>query len=181
MSKLPPDALERLSQRNIHRDKVDFNELPVWVRNVAAMNVLLGVPFQKGCKKYNRSTKTLKEYKSSVAYKAWEEELKAKAVDPEFIAQSLLKSSTLNVTLEYLAAYEKAISSGDYKEVAKMSQDLLDRGGITKKKEVNDQRVVVKLDLGGMSLEAPTIEASYEEVEEDEDYVMVSVEEYEDE
>lgn len=166
-------ALERVSQNVRHNQKTEFSQLPVWVRNVAAMNVLLGVSFADGCKKFNRSTATLQNYKDSQAYKEWEAELKDKAADPEFMAQALLKSSTLNVTLEYLAAYEKAIQSGDYKEVAKISQDLLDRGGVVKKKEVKDQRVVVKLDLGGSDINAPVIEASYEVVddeEEEEDY-----------
>lgn len=161
---------ERLNAVKHPTKREEFSELPVWVRNVAAMHYMLGTPFADGCKKFGKSEHSLRNYKTSPAWKEWVAEMEEKASDPTHVASSTIRASMLNVTLEYLAAYEKAIASGDYKEVAKISQDLLDRGGITKKKEVSDARVVVKLDLGGTSLEAPVIEATYEEVVQDEAY-----------
>ena len=146
-------------------DFIEYKSLPTWVRTACVMVEILGVSRAEAAKRCGKSGSTLnKYYQSSPAVHAWAKELQDMAYDPQKMAQMMLNSNSLGVSVEYFAAYEKAIEAGDYSQVARISQDLLDRAGVTKKKEKSDDKVHVTLHIAGGSIDVPEISASYEEV-----------------
>jgi len=150
----------------------EFIKLPAWVRTAITMHVVLGHSWAVVSKRTGRNPSTLKEYVKSPAVKEWLAQLEEFAVNPIAMAEATLKANALDISMEYMLAYEKAIESNDYNSVAKISQDLLDRVGITKKRDHKDTpEVKVTLNIGSdASIEVPEISASFEEVVEDADF-----------
>lgn len=150
---------------------LEWKELPSWVRICVAMQYVGGHSWAEVSKRTGRSAGTLSNWrKNSPAVKEWIKELKEATLDANFMARAVFESSSYQVSLEYFAIYEKAIAAGDYKEAARMSQDMLDRAGVVKKKDKVDQgKITVTLNLGSASLEPAAIEADFTVIEEDED------------
>lgn len=150
--------------------RTEFKDLPTWVRSAIAMHELVGLSWADACKRCGKSAAAMKEYQKSPALQAWTEELREYATDPKFMAEKVLEASVLGVTLDYLGAYEKAVESGDYNAISKMSQDLLDRFGIVRKKDQGKpESLKIELVLGGggmAMLEPPKVTATHEEIPE---------------
>lgn len=163
-----PKRLRTYGQRK-PVEMVEFQDLPAWVRTVAAMHDLLGMSWEEAAKRCGRAGGSASQYNKSPAFQRWREELKTVANDPIKMAEYILKASAASVTVDYFAAYEKANEAGDFNAVSKMSQDLLDRIGITRKKDNSGSgNIKIELTLGGgmAALEPPRIVATHEEVEE---------------
>lgn len=156
----------------------EYAELPTWVRTATAMVTLGGYTQTEAAKRCGKGQGTLSAYmRTSPAVKVWIEELKEASLDPQFMAEVAFKASAYGISLEYLAVYEKAIEASDFNAAAKISQDMLDRAGVTKKREKPDAgQLQVTLNIaGGGGIDIPQITASYEEVQDtdDDDYETV--------
>lgn len=170
------DGTEIVIPQREPKDFVEYKDLPTWVRTALVMVEILGVSQKEAAKRCGKSGATLSNYVTrSPAAKAWAEELKKMTVDSQKMAQLVINSNSLGVSLEYFASYEKAIEAGDYAQVARISQDLLDRAGVTKKKEKSDDKIHVTLNIaGGGGIDVPEVTASYEEVVLDDEEFDVS-------
>lgn len=148
----------------------EFKDLPTWVRVAAVMHDVIGLTWAEAAQRCGKKNGgSLQQYASrSPAFKKWREELKTVSEDPIRISEIVLRSTALNITADYLAAYEKAVEVGDYNAVAKMSQDIYDRLGIVRKKEQKQEfKIELSLGSGGVSLlEPPKVEATHEEIAE---------------
>jgi hypothetical protein len=162
--KLTPEQIAKLNSYPRPHEKTEFSELPAWVRAAAPMHELLGMPWEDVMEKFGKQPTAIKRYRASPAYKQWKEELEAAALDPKTMAEMTLKASTLGVTLEYLAAFEKSVSAGDFNSTAKMAQDLLDRMGVVKKQPKNDGPRSIVVNLGSATFEIPMGDSSVKEI-----------------
>ena len=170
------DGTEVVIPQREPQDFVQYKDLPTWVRTAIVMVEILGMTRTEAAKRCGKAQKTLSGYiNKSPAAQAWATELRGMTADPQKMAQMVINSNSLGVSLEYFAAYEKAVEAGDYSSVAKISQDLLDRAGVTKKKEKNDEKIHVTLNIAGsQGIDIPEISASYEEVTLDDEEFNVS-------
>lgn len=153
-----------------HSERTEFSDLPVWVRTAISMHDLLGMSWREVCEKVGKSPHTLDNYKKAPAVKQWRAELAEISEDPKAMAEMLMKAHGLSITLEYLSAFEKAISSGDYKETGIMARDLLDRVGIQKKAPKQELPTSIHITYSGRpghSFEPLAVEAEWETVEEE--------------
>lgn len=164
--KLTPEQAAKLNSYPKPHEKTEFSELPAWVRAAAPMHELLGLPWEEVMKRFGKGETAIKRYRGSPAYKKWKEELEATSLDPKMMAELTLKASTLGVTLEYLAAFEKAVEAGDYQVTAKLAQDLLDRQGIVKKTPKQDGPRSIIVNLGSASFEIPMGDSAVEDIPE---------------
>lgn len=169
-----PDGTKvTIHQRN-PQDFKEYKDLPTWVRTAIVMCEITGLSRAEAAKRCGKAASTLGiYYTKSPAAKAWIAELQDIKVDPLKMSEMIFKSNSLGVSLEYFATYEKAIEAGDYQTAAKISQDLLDRAGVTKKKEKSNEKIQVTLNIAG-SLDVPEISASYDEVVLEDDEFDVS-------
>ena len=147
-------------------DFKDYKDLPVWVRTACAFVFLNGMTQKEAARRCGKAAGTLGGYiNHSPAVQDWIQKLKSASTDPVKMAEWAIQGNALGVSMEYYAAYEKAIDANDYKEVARMSQDFLDRAGVTRKKDTKDDgKITVTLNIAG-GLDVPTVTASYDEVE----------------
>lgn len=147
--------------------KEEPRDLPTWARAALTRMVLYGDSFEDAAAVFNRKPKTLQHYSSSPAGQKWRASLTDATNDPAKMAEMTLGTSALGVTLEYLAALEQARVAGDYHEVGVMSRDILDRIGIERKKDpAQDKPASIVINLNGVSLEVPTVKASFDLIEE---------------
>lgn len=151
---ISPELRARLATYPAPSEKTEFEQLPTWVRTACAMHELMGLTWEAVHKRTGKNPAAIKRYRSSPAYQEWREELKKAASDPRMMAEIMLKSSALGVTVEYLAAFEKSIDASDYQTTGKMAQDLLDRIGVTRKASKEATPTIV-VNLGSTSLEIP--------------------------
>lgn len=161
-------AILKRIRRKEPEDAVEYSDLPAWVRSGVTMVDVLGITQAAAAKRLGKNITTFNQYlRKSPAVARWRLEIAEVSNDPKAMAEMTLKANSLNVTLDYFAAYEKAIDAGDYATVAKVSQDLLDRVGITKKKDVTDApKMNVVLHIGGGGgIDIPEVSATYEEIE----------------
>lgn len=154
--------------RKLPKERTEYSDLPTWVRTAAAMKYVLGMTWKQVADKVGKSPSTVDAYKRSPAFKRWREELKDAAQDPKTMAEYALKASAMGVTMEYLAAFQKAIDASDYEATGKMARDLLDRVGVTKKKDTQSSQPSLHITIAGGAADAPAIEADYEIVEDEE-------------
>lgn len=155
--------------RKTPQERTEFSDLPTWVRAAAAMKYVLGMTWKEVASRVGKSPSTVDAYKRSPAFKKWREELYDVSEDPRAMAEFALRSSAMGVTMEYLAAFQKAIDASDYEATAKMAKDLLDRIGINKKERKKQTQPTLHITIGGGGVEVPAIEAEWEEVDEDVD------------
>lgn len=159
---LTPEKIAQLDAYPKPKDKQEFSELPAWVRAAAPMHELLGMPWEDVMKRFGKSETAIKRYRSSPAYKKWKVELEEASLDPKAMAEITLKASTLGVTVDYLAAFEKSIEAGDYQATGKMAQDILDRVGLVKKQPKTEGARSLIINLGSASFEIPMGESTAE-------------------
>jgi hypothetical protein len=164
--KMTPEQLVKLDSYPKPHEKEEFSELPAWVRAAAPMHELLGLPWEDVMKRFGKAEGAIKRYRASPAYKKWKEELEATSLDPKAMAEMTLRASTLGVTLEYLAAFEKSVEAGDYQITAKLAQDLLDRQGIVRKTPKAEGPRSIIVNLGSASFEIPMGESKAEDIPE---------------
>lgn len=142
----------------------EVSDLLPWVKAAITRVCVSGETIDEAAAAYGKKGGTLRNYYYSPAGVKWRAGLREFTDDPVRMAESLLRATTLGVTLEYLGALEAAKSAGDYKEIGVMSRDLLDRQGVEKKRGGDDSKkpTTIVLNLGaGFTLEAPTVKASY--------------------
>lgn len=132
----------------------DLSKIPRWVKTALVFVEVSGETIDAAAKRFGKKGNTLKRYNKSPAVKEWRASLREAADDPVVLANAVLKGHATNVVAEYLVALEQAIAATDYSEVARMSKDILDRIGITAKKE---QRSVPSISI--------TIEGAAEVIE----------------
>lgn len=149
--------------RKMPDERVEFTDLPTWARTAAAYHDLLGMSWREAAGKVGKKPGTLDAYKTSPAFKRWRSELQEAALDSQTMAEMVLKAHAAGITVEYLAAYQKAIEVGDYNAVAKISQDLLDRANVTKKSAPKTQTPAITINLDSRSLEIPLGDSEVEE------------------
>jgi len=151
---------------------VNFNDLPTWVRIAAAMHDLMGMTWKEAAKRCGKKEAgSISHWNKSPAFQEWREEVRGVSLDPRQVVERIISASIAGVALDYHAAYEKAVEVGDYKEVAKMSQDLLDRFGIVRKKDEGKKEAIkLEISLGNAGtvslLEPPRIESTYDTIQE---------------
>lgn len=145
------------------REYEDPADLPRWAKMALVEHVMLGENLETAAKHRGKSRSQLQKYSSSPAGKKWKAEITKIADDPVKLAEMMIRSSIHSVTAEYLAALDTAIQAGDYKEVGVMSRDMLDRMGVTKKKDdVREQKTAIVINLQTTSLDVPTIRSTYQ-------------------
>lgn len=156
--------LARMDQygRREAEERTEFADLPTWTRTAAAFHDLLGLSWREAAAKVGKKPGTLDYYKASPAFRRWRAELQEAALDSQVMAEMVLKAHAAGITVEYLAAYQKAIEVGDYNAVAKISQDLLDRANVTKKSAPKTQAPAITINLDSRTLEIPLGDSSVE-------------------
>ena len=172
-----PEEVKRW--RKEAKEYLTFQELPAWVRSAIAGVIVCGYTIQDAEKKYGKSG--LGKYMNhSPGAQEWIQELKEQSKDPKAMAEAAFVYDAHNIAIEYQAAYQKCIAANDYAMTAKMSQDMLDRAGVTKKKEQGELgKISVQLNFGGDTealLNPPMLKATYETLDEedDEDYEILT-------
>lgn len=158
-----------------HPAKLEPNDLPRWARLALARHVTLGESLKDAAKQFGRSERTLQNSAYSPAGRKWMAMVEAAAEDPLRMATALLQASTMQVTMEYLQAFQQAIDAQDYREVGVMARDVLDRMGMTKKDKGSGgaAKPTIVINLGsGVNLDAPMVESSYEATVEEADWSL---------
>ena len=150
------------------RQKEDISELPRWVKTALVLWKVDGNSYNEAAKRFNRTGGTLSEYANSPAGKKWLASLEAFVEDPVAMAKAYLSANALSVTLERFIFLQAAIDAGDYVQGDKIARDLQDRMGVVAKK-TDAGAISVKINLGGVPLEVPMIEAEWEEVKGEDD------------
>ena len=171
----PPEAttkaaiLARLDKYNVKTpaERTELSDLPQWVKTAAVYKEIMGASWEEAASRFKRKGSTLEKYNRSPAYQKWRESLRDVAEDPKMMAEAVLKSSALGVTVEVFAAFQAAIDANDYKETGVIGRDLLDRIGVTKKSDKNvAQAQTIVVNLGSNSLEIPLGDSRVQSVEE---------------
>ncbi len=150
------------------KDRENISDLPRWVKTALVMKVVDGATYKEAAGRFGKTGRTLSEYAKSPAAKKWIEELLEFVEDPIAMAKAYLSANALSITLERFVFLEAAMAAGDYKEGDRIARDLQDRMGIVAKKEKDAGAIKLTLNLGSASLEAPTVEAEWEEMDDDE-------------
>lgn len=152
-------------------ERTEITDLPRWVRTALVQHITLDWPLERCARHYGKKVSTLQKYACSPAAKQWKAELTKFADDPKAMAEATLKASAMQITLDYMKAYQSAMDAGDYKEVGVVSRDILDRIGMVKKdtSKGGQQRSIIHINLGqGVSLDVPFVETSFEGIVEGE-------------
>lgn len=151
-------------RRERHEPAQVATELPRWVKLALADKVIFAWTIEQAAKKYGKSMSSLSKYHSSPAGRKWMEDIRKCGDDPQQVATALLQASVIGVTKNYLWALDTAKDSEDYREVAAMSRDILDRFGMRKDRKLEEKGGSVVINLGGISLEAPRVEVDFREI-----------------
>lgn len=167
----PTKGVEVMLERIREPEEIlTFEDLPTWARLMAAQHDLMGLSWEEAARRCGKKGQgSISFWNKTPAMKAWREEIKGVSLDPRAVVERIIGSSIAGVTMDYHAAYEKAVEVGDYKEVAKMSQDLLDRFGVVRKKDQPQGAVKIELTLGSggaLALNPPQVETSHEKITE---------------
>jgi len=91
--------------------------------------------------------------------------------DPVELAKSMAKANSLGVTMDWYMALEWAKEARDYRSVAQMTKDLAALGGvqaIPPKQEIETSKTI-RIVFEGDSLDTKTVEAEWEEVNDEDD------------
>jgi len=94
-----------------------------------------------------------------------------KAGDPVQLAKDMAKGNSLGVTMDWYMALEWAKEARDYRSVAQMTKDLAALGGvqaIPPKQEIETSKTI-RIVFEGDSLDTKTVEAEWEEVNDEDD------------
>lgn len=162
---MPMELKEKL--RNVKENRAlvtEFAQLPTYVRTACAMHELMGMTWEEVGKRLGKKPATISHYVQYPAYKKWRDELHSISEDPQKMAEFAIRSNLMGITLDYLAAFQAAVDAGSYRDVAKMAQDLLDRGGVVTKKPDSGPTTVV-VNLGSTSFEIPLGDSNVKEAE----------------
>jgi hypothetical protein len=148
------------------RDREEITDLPHPVRIAMARKWIEGLTWEEIAKQSGRSQKALEAWAKSPAARKWRAALTEDLDDPTKIAELVIRSSLVGVTLGYMAAYDLAQQEGDYKEIGIMSRDLLDREGVTKKgTPASVAGATINITLQAGDVEPVAIESEAVEVE----------------
>ena len=152
------------------QNKENVQDLPRWVKTALVFKAVDGMTYTKAAERVNHSPNSLKKYAQSPAAKKWLESLLEFIEDPIEMAKAYLRGNALSVTLERMAFLEAAIAAGDYKAGDAIAKDIQEKLGIVSPKTKTDAQPVLNITIGSGSVEIPALEASWEEVkDEDED------------
>lgn len=170
-NKDPTKGIEVMLERLREPEEItEFSDLPTWARLMVAQHDLMGLTWAEAARRCGKKNAgSIQFWNKTPAMRAWREEIKGISLDPRAVVERIINSSIAGVTMDYHAAYEKAVEVGDYKEVAKMSQDLLDRFGVVRKKDQPQGAVKIELSLGGgaaLALSPPQVESKHEKISE---------------
>lgn len=110
--------------------KENVSDLPRWVKTALAYCEIFGDTYEEAAKRAGRTGKTLGNYASSPAGQKWRAALNGISDNPVQLAETLIKSQTFDMSLEYLQVYEAAKAANDYKEQRLIIMDWLNRGGV---------------------------------------------------
>jgi len=148
------------------RERQEVHEMPHWVKLALIKRQLEGLTYKEAAQAFGKKDeKNLGEYGRSPAAEKWLSQLQPFLEDPIEMAKALLNASAAGVTVDRFVFLELAKASGDYINGDKIAKDLQDRMGIVAKKHDQGGAIQVKIHLGGGSLDAPVIEAEWEEVD----------------
>lgn len=147
--------------------KQEISDLPRWCRMALVEYETLGLTYKECAAKFGKGESTLSRYGSSPAGQKWRKQVRDVADDPLRVAEATMRANAANVTLDYLMALQSAIEAGDYREIGVMSRDILDRLGVVKKDAKSVKGGAAKPTIvinfgGGVSMERPTVETSWE-------------------
>jgi len=150
----------------------DPKDLPSWVKVACVKYELMGLNWKQAAEEMNKKYDTLHKYVRSPAAHKWREAVRESIDDPRFLADAILRATSLDATLDYIWALDKAKQVGDYKEVRLATKDLLASDGLLKLSQNKPQdigmgTITINLQLppGLKQLEAPTIDSSFSLVE----------------
>jgi len=148
--------------------KEKITDLPRWVKTALVMKEVDGLTYKEAAARFNKAAETLGQYAKSPAAREWLSYLADFVNDPVAMAKAYMSTNAFSITLDRIAFLQAAIDAGDYSEGDKIARDLQDRIGIVAKK-ANEGAISVKINLGGGLLEAPSVDAEWELVGEDEE------------
>lgn len=162
-SVMTPEKRDQLKKINEERKKVEeVSALPVWAKMALARRALAGFSLRQAAKQSGKSHENLRKYAQSPAAKEWEATLRDLAEDPMRVADLMLKEAAAEVTADRFLIFEAAKDLGDWKLADTIAKDLQDRMGIVAKRSSEDQKIELRISLGGVPLDVPSIEAEYE-------------------
>lgn len=144
-------------------EKQEVSELPQWVKTALVRRAVEDLSWDEAAKECGRTGATLAKYGRSPAAGKWLDGLADFLSDPTAMAKAILAGSALNITLDRFVLYEKA-KALDIGLADKIAKDLQALGGIVVPKNDTGAIVVrVQVAGGSASLDAPVIEAEWEE------------------
>jgi len=146
----------------------NVEDLPRWVKTALVFRALEGSSWKEAAERLGRRPDTLSKYGQSPAAKKWLGDLLEFIDDPIELAKAYMRANALSITLERIAFLEAAISAGDYKAGDAIAKDIQEKLGIVSPKTKMDVAPVLNITIGG-AIEVPTIDATWEEVKDDED------------
>ena len=161
MAKYKDNVVEPQHKKNVE-------DLPRWVKTALVFKTLDGMTYKKAADRVNHSPGSLSKYAQSPAAKKWLASLIEFIEDPVEMAKAYLRGNALSVTLERMAFLEAAIAAGDYKAGDAIAKDIQEKLGIVSPKTKTDAAPVLNITIGG-AIEVPTIDATWEEVKDEED------------
>lgn len=135
--------------RQIHpSERTELSDLPGWAKVAIMHKALFEISFKDTLKLLgiNRAPSTLNNYWKTPAGKMLRESVDKFRDDPVAMAEALLRSSAMHITVDRLIFLEMAKASGNFVEADKIARDLQDRVPELAKKSAS------KSGAGGMTI-----------------------------
>ena len=152
-------------------DVTNIANLPRWVKTAIVRRELMGLTWKEAAEPHGRAAQTAANWGASPAGKKWRASIHSIQDDPIQMAGLVLRGTTLEAALDYLAAIDAAKANQDYKEVRLATKDLLATHDLIKpqgtQRSGNVGGVIINVTLppGVQALEAPEITSDYSIIE----------------
>ena len=174
--KATPEQIAKLNELPTKRkqDRKELSDIPGWARVAIVYKELFDVSMKDTLEllRIDRAVSTFSQYRKSPAGKKLRKQIERFKEDPVAMAETLLRSSAMQITVDRLLFLEAAKASGNYKEADRIARDLQDRVPELAKKTGGAQAaqsgMVIQVQFSGSekNLEPIRVTSSHSPVEE---------------
>lgn len=169
---MPQELIDKFKAMTPTNERVNVNELPTWVKLACVRVELLGYTWKQAAEDMGKHLDTLRQWRRSPACHTYREYVREQIDDPRFLAEAVLRSTELEMGMDFIWAIDAAKRAGDYKEVRQGTKDILLSSGLLKAKAVETSAggqnlITINLALPeGMSRLSPTtVSSDYSTIE----------------
>ena len=163
------ELFARLKRDYLPKERERVEDLPRWVKTALTMKAVLGGTWKDAAERCGKKPDTLRQYAKSPAAKEWLGDLEGFLEDPVELAKAFLRGNALSVTVDRVVCLDQAIAAGDYKAADAIAKDIQEKLGIVSPKTKAEGPAVLNITIGSGAVEVPAIEATWEEVKDEED------------